>query len=369
VMAPSAGATCKAQNGSVPRTSTAPRNGASGSSVLDKARIGAGGALGGEASGGALCGLHAESHIALAKAAQTRILSPKRREPCERMPGMQLIDKVCVITGGCSGIGLAGVERFLEGGARVVCADIQDDKGAALLARFGPERFAYVHCDVLEEAHILAAMDGAVARFGRLDVVWNNAGACTAPAGIAEIAIADFEREMRLLLTSVVAGIKYAIPHFTRQGGGAIINTASMAALQIGHAPFAYATAKGAVKWMTSQLAVDLARQNIRVNCICPGYIPTSIVGRGLGLPVTQADQLAAQIADGLRDAQPLPGPIPARAIADAAMFLASDAAAYVTGHALVVDGANSLAPPHAWDPTVTAPLLKALGPDFSLPG
>ncbi len=281
---------------------------------------------------------------------------------------MRLKDKVCVITGGCSGIGLAGVELFMVEGASIVCADIQDDKGAALGARFPAARFAYAHCDVLEESQIKAALDLAVARFGRLDVLWNNAGACTAPAGIADIAIADFDREIRLLLTSVVAGIKHAIPHFTAHGGGAVVNTASMAALQIGHAPFAYATAKGAVKWMTSQLAVDLARANIRVNCLCPGYIPTSIVGRGLGLPVDQADQLAAQIAAGLRDAQPLAGPIPASAIAEAAVFLASDAAAYVTGHALVVDGGNSLAPPHAWDASITPPLLKALGPDLAQP-
>lgn len=281
---------------------------------------------------------------------------------------MRLKDKVCVITGGCSGIGLAGVERFMAEGAAVVCADIQDDKGAALAARFPADRFIYTRCDVMDEAAIQSMLDGAAARFGRLDVLWNNAGACTAPAGIADIAIADFEREMRLLLTSVVAGIKHAIPHFTAVGGGAVINTASMAALQIGHAPFAYATAKGAVKWMTSQLAVDLARQRIRVNCICPGYVPTSIVGRGLGLPVAQADQMAAQIAAGLTDAQPLPGPIPASAIAEAAVFLASEASAFVTGHALVVDGGNSLAPPHAWDASITPPLLKALGPAFTGP-
>lgn len=281
---------------------------------------------------------------------------------------MRLKDKVCLITGGCSGIGLAGVELFLAEGAKVVCADIQDDKGAALSARFGPDRFAYQHCDVLQESQIKAAIDATAARFGRLDVVWNNAGACTAPAGIAEIEIADFDREIRLLLTSVVAGIKHAIPHFRAQGGGCVINTASMAALQIGHAPFAYATAKGAVKWMTSQLAVDLGPERIRVNCICPGYIPTSIVGRGFGLPVAQADQMAALIADGLKHAQPLEGPIPPSAIAEAAVFLASDASAFVTGHALVVDGGNALAPPHAWDKTVTAPLLKALGPDFAPP-
>jgi NAD(P)-dependent dehydrogenase (short-subunit alcohol dehydrogenase family) len=279
---------------------------------------------------------------------------------------MQMKDKVCVITGGCSGIGLAGVELFWAEGAKVVCADIQDDKGAALSARFGPDRFAYQHCDVLDEGQIKATMDTAASRFGRLDVVWNNAGACTAPAGIADIEIADFEREMRLLLTSVVAGVKHAIPHFRAAGAGVIVNTASMAALQIGHAPFAYATAKGAVKWLTSQLAVDLGPERIRVNCICPGYIPTSIVGRGLGLPIAQADQMAAQIAEGLKHAQPLEGPIPAAAIAHAALYLASDAAAYVTGHALVVDGGNALAPPHAWDKTITPPLLKALGPEFA---
>jgi NAD(P)-dependent dehydrogenase (short-subunit alcohol dehydrogenase family) len=284
------------------------------------------------------------------------------------MPIMRLKDKVCLITGGCSGIGLAGVEQFIAEGAQVVCADIQDEKGKALEARFGAQRCVYVRCDVLEEAQIKAALAVAGSRFGRLDVLWNNAGACTAPAGIADIEITDFEREIRLLLTSVVAGIKHAIPHFASTGGGAVVNTASMAALQIGHAPFAYATAKGAVRWLTSQLAVDLARSRIRVNCICPGYVPTSIVGRGLGLPVEQADQMAAQIAAGLKDAQPLEGPIPATAIAQAAVFLASDDAAYVTGHALVVDGGNALAPPHAWDPSATPPLLKALGPGFERP-
>jgi NAD(P)-dependent dehydrogenase (short-subunit alcohol dehydrogenase family) len=275
---------------------------------------------------------------------------------------MRLNGKTALITGGCSGIGLAGVDLFAKEGARVLAADIQDDKGRALEARF-PGLVRYLRCDVTSEADVAAAVAQAHAHGGgRLDVIWNNAGAVTTLDGVETIEIAAFEHEMRLLVSSVVAGIKHAVPLMRAQGGGAIINTASMGALQIGHAPFAYCTAKAAVKWMTSALAVELAPANIRVNCLCPGYIATSAFGRGMGLPVDQADQMAARLAEGFALLQPLQRAGAPLDVAEAALWLASDASAFVTGHALVVDGGICLAAAHTFDPAIQAPVLRALG-------
>ncbi len=263
--------------------------------------------------------------------------------------GGQLAEKVAVITGGCSGIGLGTVERFLAEGAVVAVGDIQDEKGAALETRFGG-RLIYRHCDVTDVDQIKALIDTAAAHFGGLDVVFNNAGAAGGMGTIDDVTMAAWDRTFHLLVRSVAAGTKYAIPHMEARGGGSIINTASVAGLQAGWGPTAYSAAKAAVAHFSKCAAMDVAQRKIRVNAICPGLIATSIFGDAFGLERAQSDQMAARIeteVGPLLQALPVAGA--PNAIANMALFLASDESYFVTGQAVVVDGGLTSGHPHSW--------------------
>ena len=269
--------------------------------------------------------------------------------------------KIAVITGGCSGIGLGTVELFIAEGAKVVVADMQDDKGAMLEARFG-DALRYVHCDVTQEAHIAKVMATAAEAFGGLDILFNNAGAGGASNGVEDMTSEAWDSVMNLLVRAVVLGMKHAVPLMRARGGGAIVNTASIAGLDAGWGPLAYSTAKCAVIHLTKCSAAELSPQNIRVNAICPGLIATSIFGTAMGLPREVSDQMAAQIASVAADFQPVPkGGMP-EDIAKACLFLASDASAFITGTHLVVDGGITMGGRHAWDKNSPSPLLTALG-------
>ena len=150
----------------------------------------------------------------------------------------RLKNKVAVITGGCSGIGLGAVEVFVAQGAKVFVGDIDDEAGAALAARFDGA-VAYQHCDVMDERQIEALMSGAVARFGGLDIVFNNAGAGGTPSRMEDMTGEGWDQTQNLLLRSVALGIRYAIPHMKARGGGSIDNTASIAGTQAGYGPIA----------------------------------------------------------------------------------------------------------------------------------
>ena len=148
----------------------------------------------------------------------------------------RLKGKVAVITGGGAGIGRATVERFVAEGARVFVGDIDDSAGQALAARYGGV-VAYQHCDVLQEAQIEGLMTACVARFGGLDILFNNAGAGGSRETIAEMTGDAWDFSQNLLLRSVALGIRYALPHMKARGGGAIVNTASIAGVQAGAGP------------------------------------------------------------------------------------------------------------------------------------
>jgi NAD(P)-dependent dehydrogenase (short-subunit alcohol dehydrogenase family) len=273
----------------------------------------------------------------------------------------RLDGKVAVITGGCSGIGLATAELFVGEGAQVVVADIQDDKGAALAARFDG-RLAYAHCDVTQETEIAAALGRAKDVFGGLDILFNNAGISDQMRTAAEIDAHKWDWIFSIIARAPALGIKHAEPLMLERGGGAIVNTASVAALQAGYAPIGYSAAKAAVLHLSRVLAVQLAPKNIRVNAICPGLIATPIFGATLGLPPAMADQIAANIAENGGKAQPIGRSGAPQDIAEAALYLASDAARFVTGAHLVVDGGITLGPRHSWDPTVQSPLSALFG-------
>jgi NAD(P)-dependent dehydrogenase (short-subunit alcohol dehydrogenase family) len=212
------------------------------------------------------------------------------------MPG-KLENKVALITGGASGIGLGTLELFIAEGAKVVCADLQDAKGAILEQRF-PDRLAYVHCDVTVEADIVAACARAASDFGGLDVLFNNAGASGMLGQIDDLTAAGWDATFAMLVRGPAMGMRHALPLMLARGGGSIINTASIAGLQAGWGPLAYSTAKAAVIHMSRCAAAELSPRGIRVNAICPGLIATSIFGDAIGLPRDAADQMAARVAE-----------------------------------------------------------------------
>ena len=275
----------------------------------------------------------------------------------------RLENKVAVITGAASGIGLGAVELFVAEGACVVAADVQDEKGAILEQRF-PGRVRYVRCDVTDETQIEQAMRTAATAFGGLDILFNNAGAGGTMAAADEVDAAAWDATFALLVRAPALGVKHAIPLMRERGGGAVVNTASIAGLQAGWGPIAYSTAKAAVIQFTKAASADLARDNIRINAICPGLIATSIFGAGLGMPRIVADQLAARIEEIAPSFQPMKTAGLPRHIAEAALFLASDAAAFITGTHLVVDGGLTIGSRHAWDEDSPSPFLSALGID-----
>jgi NAD(P)-dependent dehydrogenase (short-subunit alcohol dehydrogenase family) len=250
----------------------------------------------------------------------------------------RLARKVALITGGASGIGEATVRLFVAEGAAVVVADLRDGPGRALAAELG-ERAAYVHADVGREADVEGAVRETVARFGRLDCLFNNAGAAGVRGGIEEVSAAGFDDTVAVLLRGVFLGMKHAAPVMKRQGAGSIISTASVAGLRAGFGPHVYSAAKAAVIHLTRSVAMELGERGVRVNCICPGGIATPIFGKSLGLSAEEAEQTIPLIKGVLETAQPFPRAGLPDDIARAALWLASDESSFVNGEALVVDG------------------------------
>ncbi|MBB3892641.1 NAD(P)-dependent dehydrogenase (short-subunit alcohol dehydrogenase family) [Phenylobacterium haematophilum] len=273
----------------------------------------------------------------------------------------RLDGKVALITGGASGIGLGTVELFVAEGAQVVAADIQDEKGAMLEKRF-PGQVVYAHCDVTSEAEIEAALQKAKTEFGGLDILFNNAGISDRMTSIGEITADGWSWIFDILVRGPALGMKHAVPLMLERGGGSIINTASIAGLQAGFGPIAYSTAKAGVIHMSRVAAAQLSPQKIRVNAICPGLIATSIFGASFGLPREVADQMAARVAENAAAAQPVPKAGLPDDIAQAALYLASDAAAFVSGTHLVVDGGITVGGRHSWDPNMVSPFATILG-------
>jgi NAD(P)-dependent dehydrogenase (short-subunit alcohol dehydrogenase family) len=271
----------------------------------------------------------------------------------------RLTDKTAVITGGCSGIGLATVELFVAEGARIVIADIQQARGEALQHRFG-DQVLYRHCDVTREADIAALMQTAGDHFRRIDILFNNAGAGGALETIEDMTGDAWDRTQILLLRSVALGMRYAVP-FMKERGGSIVNTASIAALQAGAAPIAYSAAKAGVLHLSKVAAAELARYAIRVNAICPGFMLTDIFTTSFGITDNAAAQTNAALRAVSPQAQPMAIPGNPEFIAQACLYFASDAAAFVTGAHLVVDGGITIGPRSSWDPATPSPIFELL--------
>ena len=254
---------------------------------------------------------------------------------------MRLQGKVAVVTGGASGMGLATVLRFLREGASVVVADYNPETGAASMAEaerlgFG-DKADFLRTDVACEEDVVAMCERASDRFGRLDIVFNNAGVGGAIGPLTETTVEDWDYTFDVLAKGVFLGIKHGARILRRQGGGGcILNTASIAGLSGDAGPMVYSAAKAAVISLSKSAAVELAPDRIRVNAICPGFIATPLPGRG------DADSVRERFTG----AQPWRDHGRGEHIAGAALFLASDDAEFVTGEALVVDGGLTAAGP-----------------------
>ncbi len=249
--------------------------------------------------------------------------------------GTRLEGKVAVITGGASGLGEATVRRFVEEGARVIIADVQDTKGQALAGELG-KAVIYERTDVTQEDAVAGAVDRAVNRFGGLDCMFNNAGIVGAIGPIDETPVEEYDATMAVLLRGVFLGMKHAARVMKPHRSGSILSTSSVAGLQGGLGPHVYAAAKTALIGLTRNVAAELAPYGIRVNSIAPGSMATPMVADVMsGDPAAVADAERT-----LASTSPLPSrPGLALDIANAALWLASDEAAYVSGHTLTVDG------------------------------
>lgn len=257
---------------------------------------------------------------------------------------MKLRGKVAVITGGASGMGQATVMRFLEEGARVVVADFNAQSGAQTLdlaANNGhTDQVRFIRTNVTQESDVEAMIAHAMSEFGRLDIVFNNAGVGGTVGPIWDIDVDEWDYTFDVLTKGVFLGIKHAARAMKRQGeGGAIVNTASIAGLSGGGGPLAYSAAKAAVVNLTRAAALQLAPDRIRVNAICPGGIVTPLIDRG-------DPEAIAPLMDEL---QPWPHHGRGEDIAGATLFLSSDDASFITGEALVVDGGLTAAGPEIW--------------------
>ncbi|HEY2679409.1 MAG TPA: SDR family oxidoreductase [Steroidobacteraceae bacterium] len=255
------------------------------------------------------------------------------------MPG-RLDGKIAIITGATSGIGEATARRFVAEGARVVIAGRSEERGKALANELG-EHALFQRADVMHEAEIAAVIDAAVARFGWLDCLFNNAGAST-PGELESITEQQFDYGMKLLVGSVMFGIKHAT-RVMQARGGSIINNSSIAAHRLGQGGTLYSAAKAAVSHITRIAGAKFGPNGIRVNAISPGAIATPIFWGGSAKAQTMSAEdnarKLAKLTGNLARATPLPRSGVADDIAFAAVFLASDEGSFINAHDLVVDG------------------------------
>jgi 3-oxoacyl-[acyl-carrier protein] reductase len=253
---------------------------------------------------------------------------------------MRLSGKVAIVTGGGSGFGEGIAKRFAEEGAKIVVNDIDDAGGKRVTAEIekahGQGSALYVHADVAKDADVRAMVEACLARFGRLDIMVNNAGISHRNMPMLEVPEEMVDRILAINVKAIYLAARHVVPLFRKQGGGVIINNASTAGLRPRPGLTVYNASKGAAITMTKSMAVEYAPDNIRVNALCPvaGETPLLATFMGADTPENRA-KFKASIPLG-RLSTP-------RDIANAALYLASDDAAFITGVALEVDGGRCI--------------------------
>ncbi|HXN86466.1 MAG TPA: SDR family oxidoreductase [Candidatus Binataceae bacterium] len=246
----------------------------------------------------------------------------------------RLNGKGAVITGASSGMGRATAIRFAGEGAKIVIADLNKDGGesAARDCRENGSDAVFQKTDVSAEADVKAAVARAVKEFGRLDIMYNNAGLGGAVGPLENITVENWDRTMGVLVRGVFLGIKHSIPQMRKVGGGSIISTASIAGIQGYVGIHAYSAAKAGVINLTRSASAELAKDKIRVNCICPGGINTPLIHGALPGGEATGAAFLSKMQPMQREGRP-------DDIANMALFLASDESEWITGTAMVVDG------------------------------
>jgi len=244
----------------------------------------------------------------------------------------ELAGKVAIVTGGAGGLGRATVELFVEAGARVVVADVDVQAGEDVAADLG-DAVVFRQTDVAEPDEVQALVDFCVAHFGGLHVMFNNAGISGSARRFLSDDLTDFPRVMAVNVYGAMLGSQRAARHMAEHGGGSIINTTSIAGINAGRGLMAYRASKAAMIQFTRSAAIDLAEHNIRVNCIAPAHIATSI-------------NTSYDIGEIIRLMQPLQRHGTPADVANAVLFLASERAAQITGIVLPVDGGTTAGPP-----------------------
>jgi len=246
--------------------------------------------------------------------------------------GDELAGKVAIVTGGASGLGRATVELFVEEGARVVIADQNAEAGAALATELG-DAVAFKQTDVADTEQVQALVDFTVDRFGGLHAMFNNAGISSNMSRFLDDELTDFDRVVGVNLRGVMVCSQRAARHMAANGGGAIVNTASIAGINAGAGLISYRVTKAAVIHFSRCIAIDLAEYGIRVNCLAPAHIATAI---NTNYDVSQIIRLM----------QPLQRAGTRNDVANSVLFLVSDRAAQITGVVLPVDGGTTAGPP-----------------------
>jgi NAD(P)-dependent dehydrogenase (short-subunit alcohol dehydrogenase family) len=277
---------------------------------------------------------------------------------------LELSDKVAIITGGASGMGRESVRRFHAEGAFVVVADISDEAGEAVARELG-ERVRFEHCDVSKGEEVAALVDACVSHFGKLDIMFNNAGITgdTAHVDFFDDDFADLGRIVSVDLLGVMYGCRHAGKAMAKTGGGSIINTASTAGSLGGIGMLPYRAIKAGVLNFTKNAAVLLGPHNIRVNSISPGAIETPILIPGVSLPPEESSALIRNVMTILSHNQALKRFGQPEDIANAAIFLGSDRSLQITGQDLVVSGGQAIGDSRDWVAEVNAIFQRGLSP------
>ena len=255
-----------------------------------------------------------------------------------------LQDKIALITGGTSGIGAETARLFIKEGAKVVISGRSEEKGTRLAGELGENAF-YCFSDITKEEDIEKAISFTTDSLGKMDILFNNAGGPVG-AGLENVTQKDIDYGVHLLLASVILGTKYAIEPMRENGGGCIINNSSIAGIRYRQGDPLYAALKAGVTHYTKMSGVELGKDNIRVNAISPGAIATPIFWGGSGVSNTLSEEennrKLKKLEGNLANAVPLKRSGHASDIAEAALYLASEAGSFVTCQDIVVDGGRT---------------------------